>query len=512
MKCSNRIPATIYHLRCMATFVVAMVFSAGSFAQRYPFHNLSVDDGLIQSQATCLAQDKMGNLWIGTLGGLSRYDGRNFTNYTVRNGLQNNVVQSVAVDSAGSIWIGGPSGISQFNGRKFTHYSRPQAAMHANNNSQQIQIVNDTTWWRVQGEIYFVTKGKIKYFVTPGPEGIVSSFLADKDGLWIAKEGVLYHYDNTRWDTVRFQLAEDQKAPAIYRIFKDRGLIVWLSTSAGLYSIENGALATYSINGEPLTYPALRWAVTRDKAGALWFGTNSGIVRILGNSIQYYNKHNGLSDNTFNDLLTDTEGNVWMASDGQGIFRFSGTQFATLDEAMGLPSAQVMAIASNKRDSLFIGTYDAGLYIFKEGKVSTLAFPSNLVPGITSLCYTHHSKLWIGTRGSGLWSYEDGIFRQYVAPDRGFPSNFIHGLYEDHMKRLWIGFSNGAMVFENDSFKTVASKNLAVASFLDIGGGKILMAGEGKLLQYADGEVTDFITNTIADLSLIHISEPTRPY
>ena len=67
--------------------IMSVLVAAVSQAQRYPFHNLSVDDGLMQSQATCLAQDRTGYLWIGTLGGLSRYDGRNFTNYTIKNGL-----------------------------------------------------------------------------------------------------------------------------------------------------------------------------------------------------------------------------------------------------------------------------------------------------------------------------------------------------------------------------------------------------------------------------------------
>jgi signal transduction histidine kinase/sugar lactone lactonase YvrE len=193
-----------------------------------------------------------------------------------------------------------------------------------------------------------------------------------------------------------------------------------------------------------------------------------------------------------------------MASDGQGVFRFSGTQFTALDENMGLPSGQVMAIASNKRDSLFIGTYDAGLYVFKEGKITSLPFPLETSPGITSLCYTSRSKLWIGTRGYGLWSYEKEIFRQYSAPDRNFPSNQVNHVYEDRSKRLWIGFSNGAIVFENDSFKTAISRPASVLSFLDVGEGKVLITSENGIYQYLNGETTEFKTNTIADSSIIN--------
>jgi ligand-binding sensor domain-containing protein len=90
-------------MKCIITFAACLLIGTNARAQRYPFHNLSVDDGLIQSQVTCLAQDRTGNLWIGTLGGLSRYDGKTFTNYTVRNGLMNNIVWAVAVDTQGSV-------------------------------------------------------------------------------------------------------------------------------------------------------------------------------------------------------------------------------------------------------------------------------------------------------------------------------------------------------------------------------------------------------------------------
>ncbi len=486
-------------LRSIALAAVCLFFTVVAHAQRYPFHNLSVDDGLVQSQATCLAQDKMGNLWIGTYGGLTRYDGKNCTNYTIRNGLQSNEIWSVAADTLGNIWVGGPTGISCFNGKSFTHFPRQQPTMRVLNNTQQMQVVGDTTWWRTQGDVYFVTKGKIKYFVTPGDPGFVSSILATQGSLWVAKEGALYHVHNSKTDSIRFPVPPEQKAPNVYRIFQDKDGQVWVTTNWGLYKIEGGHIMPVMLNKEGIAITPVISAITQDKTGALWLGTNSGAIRISGSTQQYYNKRNGLTDNSFFDMLTDAEGNVWMASDGQGVFRFSGTQFSGLDETMGLPSAQIMSVSGNKRDSLFLGTYDAGLYVFKDGKVDPLTFPSNPVPTITSMCYTHKGKLWIGTRGRGLWSYSDEVFRQYAAPDRNFPSNFIYSVYEDNSNRLWVGFANGAMLYEHDSFKTVAIKNAPVVSFLTIGQDSVLIATYNGLRLYNASVVSDFITNTVID-------------
>ncbi len=492
--------------------LLCLLCAKDSLAQRYPFHNLNVDDGLIQSQATCLAQDKMGNLWVGTLGGLSRYDGKAFTNYTVRNGLPSNVVRAVSADSSGNIWIGTLHGLSQFNGKTFINYPIGQQQVSS---GQYIQAMHDTVWWLTRKEVYFVTKGKIKYYATPGAPGAINALLAEKDGLWLAKEDVVYHQYGNRLDSFKLPVEPGYKPPAVHRIFRDRDGVIWLPSGRGLFKIEKDVLSAHSLPGMPAPLIPFAFSVTQDRSGALWFGTLNGAVKMTGAGLEHYNKHNGLCDNFINDIVTDEEGDVWMASDGQGIFRFSGTQFTRLDESMGLPSAQVMSIASNQRDSLFLGTYDAGLYIFKDGKVSTLSFP-NQIPSIACLYYTTKGKLWIGTRGLGLWSYDRGIFRQYVAPDRHFPSNQIHSLYEDRRRRLWIGFDMGAMVLENDTFKTILptaasdsqqvyAGKTPVYSFLSLADDKILMATEAGLLLYHAGEVSKFQTNTLLDSSGVHV-------
>lgn len=486
--------------RFYAVLCLVLLCHLYAHAQRYPFHNLNVDDGLIQSQATCLAQDKTGNLWIGTLGGLSRYDGHNFTNYTIRNGLQNNTIWSVAVDGGGNVWMGSEHVISQFNGKEFRHFRRQQEqSARVLNNTQQIQILNDTTWWRVAGDVYFIAQGKIKYFVTPGDTGFVSAMLVEKNGIWIAKQGIIYHIGGSRIDSFKFTDGENEYYPNIYRIFRDKDGGMWVAANTGLYRLARNLIVQVPVTTDSLQAQPVITSLAQDISEAFWLATNKGVIKLSGKSPQYYNKRNGLSDNNFFEVFTDVEGNVWMASDGQGLFRYSGTQFTGLDETMGLPSAQVTAIASNYRDSLFLGTYDAGLFVFKDGKISPLSFPSAPVPAITSLCYTAKSKLWIGTRGRGLWSYEKGVFRQYVAPDRNFPSNFVNSIFEDDNERLWIGFANGAILYEHDSFKTLQTKGRRINAFLSIGRDSMLIGEENGLLLYAGGEISEFKTGTVAD-------------
>lgn len=472
-------------------------------AQKYHFHNLTVEDGLIQSQAICMAQDKTGHLWVGTFGGLSRYDGRTFTNYTVNNGLLHNTVRAVAIDAGNNLWIGGIEGLSCFNGKTFKHYRKTVQVTRDLNNTQQIVPWRDTTWWRVQGELYYVAEGKINYLRTPGDGGFVSAIMVDSTGLWVAKKNTVYHYTNKRWETLQFLIDSTEAAPNIYRIFRGSNGIVWLSGSYGLYKVADNYIIPHTINDAPLNYLTGISSGTEDNNGNLWLGTVSGVICVSGNGITNYNKRNGLTDNNINDVIKDAEGNIWIASDGQGVFRFSGTRFTALDENVGLPSAQVMAMAYNNADSLFIGTYDAGIHIFVDGKVRPLPFPSQPVPAIMSLCYTPEGRLWMGTRGRGLWSYDNGLFRQYSAQEYPFPSNYVNALYIDTFSRMWIGFTNGVMVLEENTFKMADTNSSPVFSFLTIGFDSTLIATEGGLRLFHAGEAKPFMTGTVIDSSAI---------
>ena len=82
-------------------------------------HFLTVEDGLSHNEVTSIVQDKDGFIWIGTRGGLNRYDGYEFEVFNQvagdPNSLVNPSIESLFVDSNGYIWIGTKSGgVSRF--------------------------------------------------------------------------------------------------------------------------------------------------------------------------------------------------------------------------------------------------------------------------------------------------------------------------------------------------------------------------------------------------------------
>jgi len=103
-------------------FTLVLGFPLGLTAQQFSFINYSLEEGLIQSQVEVIIQDRDGFLWVGTVGGVSRFDGKTFTNYSMEDGLLDNHVNSIWEDRNGHIWMGFKGGISKFNGNTFQSF------------------------------------------------------------------------------------------------------------------------------------------------------------------------------------------------------------------------------------------------------------------------------------------------------------------------------------------------------------------------------------------------------
>ncbi|MBS1773530.1 MAG: hypothetical protein JST82_11780 [Bacteroidetes bacterium] len=466
-------------------------------AQRYPFYNLNVENGLIQSQATSIVQDKFGHLWIGTLGGLSRYDGKNFTNYTVRNGMQNNTVTKLKTDNKGNLWIGTSKGISMYNGSAFKHYVLQSPEIPNANVITDINIANDGTVYCIaQHKAYQIRSNNSPLITLPSINDSFTSVFADGNDLWIGgTKGKIYHRHGNTWDSIAFHEPSLSGIPQVNAFYRDSRQQLWVGTDGGLYKIENNKINIAHINATPLygIYPIL--SITEDKYKNIWLGTALGAFRINDTSWVYCSKKNGLTDNTIYQVITDAEGNIWMASDGKGVFRFSGARFSMLDEGTGLPSAQIMSIAATN-SRVYLGTYDAGLYIFENGKTTNSKMPIRTGTTITSI-KIKDGMVWLGTRGNGLWKYNGISYKGYTYPT--IPSNIITCLYTDKENRLWAGCGNAVMYYSNDTFHRVKDITTAVQDFISIGNDSVLMATSEGIKLYHANEVSSYSTGTAPD-------------
>lgn len=471
-------------------------------AQRYPFYSLDVEDGLIQSQVTTLSQDANGHLWIGTLGGMSRYDGNSFTNYTVRKNLLSNSIQTIVTDKNNNLWIGGPKGISKFNGKKFEHYLLQSPENGVGNQPRDIKVAPDNTvWCYTDTSVYRIVNNKVVQLPLPDSNIVVTSILPTKDTLYVgSNNGRIFRYYNNNWDSVFYYVPSFNK-PAILTtgIFKARNGKIYLTTRSGLFQLNNDTARVVVASGKPL-YNIPLISIAEDKQGAIWLGS-AGAYKLQDGKLEQFNRENGFTDNAITSILTDDEGNVWLGSDGQGVFRFSGTQISILDdESSALQSEQVVSIASAPNGRVYIGTYVDGLFSYYNNDIVEIPLKYSKVY-VTSLAINSEYDVWMGTNGLGLWRLRGTQRYYYNRPE--LPSNTIISLYKDTANKLWVGTSSGAAIYNKNKFEILNIPSSAVMSFITIGDDSTIIATDNGLLLYSYKDTTSvpFAENAKKDIA-----------
>jgi hypothetical protein len=82
----------------------------------------SSKNGLVDNFVQAIADDKNGNLWFGTKGGISVYNGTTWLSFTVNEGLISNNILCIKADKNGVVWIGTDKGVLCYNNGVFTCY------------------------------------------------------------------------------------------------------------------------------------------------------------------------------------------------------------------------------------------------------------------------------------------------------------------------------------------------------------------------------------------------------
>jgi ligand-binding sensor domain-containing protein len=80
------------------------------------------ENGLVDNFVQAIALDNKDNVWFGTKGGVSVFDGSAWKSYTVKDGLISNIILCIAADKNGAVWIGTDNGVMSFYNGEFVIY------------------------------------------------------------------------------------------------------------------------------------------------------------------------------------------------------------------------------------------------------------------------------------------------------------------------------------------------------------------------------------------------------
>src|ERR1700748_296505 len=109
----------------VAWLVLLSGWFGGAASQQFSFRQYAQSDGLTNLAAGYLMADPSGDIWVGTDGGLFRFDGTAFVIYDTALGVPSETVRGLALDPWGRLWVTLHRGLSVGGARVFEPVRTP---------------------------------------------------------------------------------------------------------------------------------------------------------------------------------------------------------------------------------------------------------------------------------------------------------------------------------------------------------------------------------------------------
>ena len=382
---------------------------------------------LSNSRVQCIAEDKTGQLWIGTFRGLNRYDGHEYHQYFCADdttGLPDNQIKDVLCDQQGRLWMATVNGVCRYTRQDC--FKRIEVKS-TNLNIQKLMedskgrvfIYNGTEVMRYDESLQafhpIITRDMTRQQWTWG-----NCIIDAADQILITENQRILIYEPTT-----FKLKHEIPLGDNYFFYSEmlsNGLMI-LSGYGNIRLFD-----TKSVKIVPLS-PEMEARLT----------AHASIVqaaRLLeDNTILLSTSKNGMFEL---NLLAQT-------LHGEGDAGFTRP----------VPDAMVTQVFQDSRKNVWLGTYDKGLfadYYYKEKFGGSDNYLNRMIDNssVLAVATDRQQNLWISTLLKGLYVYHTDTQKAELVPLEGLPAgeqkNAVTHIFCDRDGLLW--FSVGSIVMK----------------------------------------------------------------
>lgn len=387
-----------------------------------------------------MLQARDGRIWMATGDGLGVLDGETFRTYTRRNGLLPDELVALAEDRDGDLWVGTRShGLMRLARDGFLTYAAAGEAEGPDVGEIFEDSRSNLYIWggdRLHPKL-FSFDGEELQDVTPeaieragplsrgrhqvlAPDASGEIWLGSAAGLWrfpkVDQPAALKRARPELWKTPK-EMGE------ISRLFADSHGRLWVSSlgpKTFLSSWDRGTGRFTPVERLDRGAPS---AFAEDSYGNLWIGFSSGgLARLRGDKADLFLTGGAVPTGAINDLFVDSGRRLWVASANGGAIRMDDLdapqpRSVAYTSARGLSSDRVLCVTEDRRGLIYLG-HGRGIDQLdpRTGRVRTLTAADGLPSRVVNVAFrAHDGSLWLGTP-SGPTRYLPEVPRDEAPP------------------------------------------------------------------------------------------------
>ena len=418
-----------------------------------------------------------------------------FTNYVGRtwqmqDGLPEQTVQAFAQTKDRYLWVGTVGGLLRFDGARFVLYDRDNTPAFRENNIFNLTVARDNTLWIATegGGLIRYKDGVFHSF--SAKDGLLNDFVRavyqDSQGLiWIGTDDGLYRCSGEKIE--RFDNTDGIPSVAVHAIYQDRQGGIWAGGSK-LLRISGTSSQEYRLEGEGSQNRVKSMTQTSD--GTLWVGTIGGLQRKLPGSNTFHRVN--VTSGTVRFLHETSDGTLWIGTIGHGIYKYREHKFSQITAPESLPSNTALNLLEDAEKNIWIGT-QAGMVRLSKTPIQEVALPDAGDYDAETVYQDHNGDLWVAA--ANLFRFRDGTATRVTIP--GISGVRVRNVFRDRDGGLWIGTEGRGVFRQNghdlDHFMTQNGLvNDFVRAFLQGRDGSVWIATDEGVSRWYAGKFTNY--------------------
>lgn len=420
---------------------------------------------MLKGSVKSLYEDTDGDIWIGTWNeGLYRYSHQTDRIYAYPRINEQNSAHTIYQDSRGTIWVGGwDSGLYRID--------NPKDMKKTGYTNYRHQKDHETSL--ADNRVYDISEDSLHHKLWIGTRSGLSLMELDNPG----------HFTNYHQNDTKYDIPCDE----INSLLFDRWNNIWMGTIGGgvwKASLQMQPFKKFQLDlrNEGITTSSVR-AIFADADGNLWVGAGSYGLALYNTDTEKAQFYSHLPEfahiknvPTINDIIQRPNGEIWFATYDGGILIYrKGQDVKVLNEKNTdfLYSHNVTALTEDSRGNLWAGcrggmgisyndgsSYHFGDIQFEDGNVTSWYAVEQILEDVDG-------SFWIATANMGLIHITGDImqpkslkFEHYGLENSNLSVNNILSIANDRLGRLWVGTEGGGLYLFDRKQKQFLSRNI----------------------------------------------------
>ncbi|MBK9481108.1 MAG: hypothetical protein IPO02_03800 [Bacteroidetes bacterium] len=297
-------------------------------------------------------QDKKNNYWFGSNGeGIYRYDGHTLIQFTTKHGLSNDSIRQIQEDKTGQMYFSTLGGINKFDGKQFSLLPVIK--------SKDWKLDSNDMWFYMLGKkdehgpyrydgknLYnlqfpnhylhneFYQKGINPFF---SPYEIYSIYKDRKGVIWFGTSvfgACRYDGKSVKWMYEKdLTIVPNGGSFGIRSIYEDREGHYWFCNTQHRYDINLEATA----KSDRLQYNKIK---------------GIGDANVFGGNEYIYYSH----------IVEDQHGDIWLTTWSEGVYKYDGHHITHYEVRDAEQIVNLVSMYRDRQNNLWLGTPDQGVY------------------------------------------------------------------------------------------------------------------------------------------------------